>query len=799
MRPALHIAGIACSHRREPSAPVGGGGACSSRDGAVSRQWCRDSGAATVVPRQWCPVSGKVRGHRRTAELTPSGSGPMRGPTFKRSILMKSVFGDYKFSAVACLGGLLAAAAWAGCTGNPNPIVDHSGTSVGGAGGGGVCPGGTLCKGSCTNTAFDPKNCGACGAACGDGEVCSDGTCGVSCLGGTTKCGELCVNIGSDPANCGACAMACAVGELCSNGICGLTCEDGGGIDCGGVCVNSAIDANNCGACGMACDPGLVCAGGTCQLACSGGTKTCGSGCVDVTNDPNNCGDCGTVCDAMKGEVCSLGVCSFECIGGTTECSGLCVDTNLDVANCGGCAMACKAAEVCTAGKCLSVCGAGLTKCGNACVDMMTDDSHCGGCATVCKSNEDCKLGKCEACNTVTTDCDADGWKVADGDCCDLPGSCGADPKLVNPGAVEVKGNGVDDNCNGKLDLFDPEDTVPCDQALTSNSQVPGDYAKALGICRTTTLSPLLKDRTWGLIEAKLLRANGTALPANATSISLRNSFGAVSPATVQGQRAAVLSTGLAADYTQTLPGPNTSGSTNFGSNVNISTCVGADCIKDWFTTANPPLKKANELPVAPNCGSGSAGEPAQARDSVMLKLKLRAPTNARAFSFNSYFMSNEYPEFVCSDFNDQFAVLIDTAKPPTPIPNPIDKNLMVFSEGMAQWPIGINVASGTSLFNVCETQLQNTACWDTSVSAKSCSLGAAQLAGSGFGKDGGGICTKGGGTYWLTTSGNVAPGETVDLRIVIWDVGDDSLDSLTILDGFEWLANATLPGTDAN
>ena len=31
---------------------------------------------------------------------------------------------------------------------------------------------------------------------------------------------------------------------------------------------------------------------------------------------------------------------------------------------------------------------------------------------------------------------------------------------------------------------------------------------------------------------------------------------------------------------------------------------------------------------------------------------------------------------------------------------------------------------------------------------------------------------------------------------MVIWDVGDNILDSLALIDGFKWLTNATLPGT---
>jgi hypothetical protein len=96
----------------------------------------------------------------------------------------------------------------------------------------------------------------------------------------------------------------------------------------------------------------------------------------------------------------------------------------------------------------------------------------------------------------------------------------------------------------------------------------------------------------------------------------------------------------------------------------------------------------------------------------------------------------------------------------------------------------------------VCETQAQNPGCWDNDVSPLSCSLGAAQLLGTGFEKSGFGNCLIGGGTFWLTTAGNVIPGQIVELRIAIWDVGDTALDSLALIDGFKWLPNATLPGT---
>jgi hypothetical protein len=56
--------------------------------------------------------------------------------------------------------------------------------------------------------------------------------------------------------------------------------------------------------------------------------------------------------------------------------------------------------------------------------------------------------------------------------------------------------------------------------------------------------------------------------------------------------------------------------------------------------------------------------------------------------------------------------------------------------------------------------------------------------------------CLNGGGTGWLETSGNVRPGEIVELRIALWDVADHVLDSLALLDGFKWLEQPAQAGT---
>ena len=54
----------------------------------------------------------------------------------------------------------------------------------------------------------------------------------------------------------------------------------------------------------------------------------------------------------------------------------------------------------------------------------------------------------------------------------------------------------------------------------------------------------------------------------------------------------------------------------------------------------------------------------------------------------------------------------------------------------------------------------------------------------------------QGGGTGWLQTSGNVVGGEIIKLRIAIWDTSDHILDSIAVIDHFEWSVEATDPGT---
>jgi hypothetical protein len=127
----------------------------------------------------------------------------------------------------------------------------------------------------------------------------------------------------------------------------------------------------------------------------------------------------------------------------------------------------------------------------------------------------------------------------------------------------------------------------------------------------------------------------------------------------------------------------------------------------------------------------------------------------------------------------------------------------------MSVYPVGVNLAFGnTGLFTQCEDGATGCGTGSVAGTINTC-VSTAQLTGTGFDilnpgpqfADDLGYCGTnnmlGGGTGWLTTSGNVVPGETIELRFVLWDTGDEWYDSLVLLDNFRWNVSASTPGTE--
>jgi hypothetical protein len=340
-------------------------------------------------------------------------------------------------------------------------------------------------------------------------------------------------------------------------------------------------------------------------------------------------------------------------------------------------------------------------------------------------------------------DLDDDGWSVADGDCHDVPTAACWFPSLVNPGALEIPGNGVDDDCDGTLDEISPACSVVTDMSGVTAVQL----AEALELCETTTAFPPLSQRRWGLISAQHLFADGST-PGAADLADMQNfqtavlaDYGTGGIAPVAGATMAALSSGRARDkndpgYVAPSPGTN------------------------WGNPGSPPADfvaaHGGALPGGGCCGGPGA---VSVNDSVNLKLRLRVPTNADGLRLRVRFANADFGSWVCTPYDDYALVLIDSGAPGIPA----DKNIALDDLG--------------GLLSL------NTAFWDSCVpqGCFTCPAGTLALVGTGL-ELGVGAATK-----WLEIASPVIPGEEITLRILVFDGSDGIGDSLLLVDGLAW------------
>ena len=400
--------------------------------------------------------------------------------------------------------------------------------------------------------------------------------------------------------------------------------------------------------------------------------------------------------------------------------------------------------------------------------------SDCVG--EVVPAPENCTDGIDNNCNGAvdeTVDADGDGFATCapNGqplDCCDDANQCGS-PGEVNPGAFDTPGDGVDNDCDGMIDNPQPV----CDVNLASGSLDAMDFAKAIELCQTATMA----DKNWGVIDAQFTLADGTGTPNGGSHAILKHYGTGVLPHA--GQSLMMISSGYAA------------GEGDPGFNSFLSSEMGT------FSGFPVDFMAANQgqLPNAPGCPPPDASE---ANDPVMLTLKIRVPTNAKSFSLDVNFFSDEFPEYTCSSFNDFFVVLLSSTYSGQN-PNPADKNLAFYTDPtMKKYPVGVNLAAGnTGLFTQCVNGAIG--CDGVPGTISTCTS-TADLAGTGLEQPAPDQCDTGslmgGGTGWLTTTGNVNPGEIITLRIAIWDTSDDILDSMAVIDSFRWSTDPSTPGT---
>lgn len=326
-------------------------------------------------------------------------------------------------------------------------------------------------------------------------------------------------------------------------------------------------------------------------------------------------------------------------------------------------------------------------------------------------------------------DYDGDGWSAAQGDCDD----CDAN---ANPGAFDVAGNALDEDCSGVAD----DEPGSCDEGLGLEGNEADDAARSLGLCRFPPESPLdPSKRGWGVLSSAWRLADG-AEGMHYASHGIVPSFGPyVHPQ--EGGSMLVISSGTARRPGDSAYQPPEESD------------MGTSC-------GTPPgWPKASSSCPAPPSPSPIAN------DSASLELRIRVPTNARSMSFRFSFYTAEFPAWVCNQYDDFFVASLRTvADGETPISFDSQGN-----------PISVNSA----FLEVCTPQVAGGKPFG-------CTLGNTQLVGTGF--DASEDEPRGhGATGWLETTVAVPPGEVITLRLMVWDGGDHLRSSTALIDGVGW------------
>jgi hypothetical protein len=233
---------------------------------------------------------------------------------------------------------------------------------------------------------------------------------------------------------------------------------------------------------------------------------------------------------------------------------------------------------------------------------------------------------------------DGDGWTVCGGDCCDAIG-----PNCLNPSS-STRAPSTWSGQHGRRRL-----RQQARQRGAGLRQRPGqqleragnDYAKAIDLCQFTVENPPQEGQEVGrdlVTTVPRRRGRGAA----ATPSRSATGFGTGGIVPQQNARLAVFSTGNAADQRRE-PGlrrlPDRQGQRG-----------------QQRRAGRLARRQRQPVPQRPRTCPGPGLN--QAYNSIMLKIRVRVPTNAKSFNVQMYFFSAEWPEYVCTAFNDLFVTL---------------------------------------------------------------------------------------------------------------------------------------------
>lgn len=360
-------------------------------------------------------------------------------------------------------------------------------------------------------------------------------------------------------------------------------------------------------------------------------------------------------------------------------------------------------------------------------------------------------------------DCDGDGY-APPADCND------ADP-LINPEAYDFLADGVDNDCDGKVD--DP--VLTCETAPSTPPGTPTDFARAADLCAQnsktnagTVFDPLVH-AAWGQVQGL---GPGQTLWTSQTKPTIQtaivSSFG--SNAAQQGKTMAGLANG---PWAATDP--------------RDSAALDPTGFQLSDACSDIPLQGSDCTSLT----NGSVSGGVNVQDWAELALTVKVPSNAKSVVFDFAFLSSEFSQWWNSAANDAFFVLV-TSKELT-------------GQNVARDAHGLAVTVNSGFFQLCPappgpsmlsdpTAIQN--CVGLSGDPSQKIFGT--LAGTGY--DGaakgtndtvnavnGDLYVYGGGSGWLTAKFAVTPGEQILMRVIIADTFDGLKDSAVLFDDLRW------------
>jgi len=318
--------------------------------------------------------------------------------------------------------------------------------------------------------------------------------------------------------------------------------------------------------------------------------------------------------------------------------------------------------------------------------------------------------------------------------------------------------------------------SAPCDTGLA----IDGDaflFAKTIGICTSA-----LKDG-YGVVSASYQNAFGSSNPPAAGQWGLLPAFGStIKPR--EGSMLGTISSGFGREW-------DDAAGTNSGPMSDFVAGQPMDGMSYPTGGAPPGFPKA-----AQGCPQDNL-----VNDMVDVKLVLKAPPDASGFQFDFDFFSSEWPNYVCSNFNDAFIAYLTSSQTTDNISfdskhNPVAVNISFLDRCTPGVPVGCLRSNSPTTA-------------DPPLYTSMCGSGTQELLGTGFGDTDMTQCdpsttsnvtaTLGASTGWLTTTAPINPGEQFTLEFMIWDAGDGLLDSSVLIDHFQWLGGQGQVTTGTN